>query len=110
MAMLKIRTFSPGEDFPLISNFKRAGDRTLVQHVLGKTAQPPLMDAPVAFSEASLRSTSEHQQTPFQASPRLWETSATADTVLPRKTSDLPLALSNCDVLHEGWRVGRDEG
>jgi hypothetical protein len=51
MTMLKIRTFSPGEDFPLISHVKRAGDRTLVQHVLGEIAQPPLVDALVAFSE-----------------------------------------------------------
>jgi hypothetical protein len=53
-----------------------------------------------SFVEVNVR----NQQTSFQASPRLWETSATADTVLPRKTSDLPWAVSNGDVLHEGWR------
>jgi hypothetical protein len=35
----------PERIFPLISNFKQADDRTLVQNVLGETAQPPLVDA-----------------------------------------------------------------
>jgi hypothetical protein len=52
----------------LISNFKQADDRTLVQHVLGETAQPPLVDALCCVFRSFVEVNVRNQQTSFRAS------------------------------------------